>query len=158
MEYDIHLEHVTSRPLAVVRRRATLPELGRVIPEACGKVWSVVRSLKVPAAGRHVAIYWDNVFNLDIGVELEAPFAGHDEVVGATLPGGTVAKTVHFGPYQLLAAAHDAVQRWCAANGHTLAGPCWELYDHWKDEWNNDPSKIRTDVSYLLKDGGQPDG
>jgi hypothetical protein len=34
-----------------------------------------------------------------------------------------------------------------------LAGPNWEIYGHWLDEWNNDPAKIRTDVFYLL----QPD-
>jgi hypothetical protein len=31
-----------------------------------------------------------------------------------------------------------------------LAGPNWEVYGHWQDEWNSDPSKIRTDVFYLL--------
>ena len=32
-----------------------------------------------------------------------------------------------------------------------LAGPNWEIYGHWVDEWNRDPSKIRTDVFYLIK-------
>jgi hypothetical protein len=27
-------------------------------------------------------------------------------------------------------------------------------YDHWKDEYHRDPSKIRTDVYYLLDAGG----
>jgi hypothetical protein len=31
-----------------------------------------------------------------------------------------------------------------------LAGPNWEVYGHWKDEWNSDPSKICTDVFYLV--------
>ena len=37
------------------------------------------------------------------------------------------------------------------AHGHTLAGPNWEIYGHWVDEWNRDPTKIRTEVFYLLK-------
>jgi hypothetical protein len=35
-----------------------------------------------------------------------------------------------------------------------LAGPNWEVYGHWTDEWNSDPAKIRTDVFYLLVANG----
>jgi hypothetical protein len=31
-----------------------------------------------------------------------------------------------------------------------LAGPNWEIYGHWIDEWNSDPTKICTDVFYLI--------
>lgn len=151
MEYDIRLEQLTSLPLAVVRRRASLPELSKVIPDACGLVWKVVRTQKVPGAGRHVALYWDDEFNLEVGVELEAPFAGHGEVVGSATPAGTVATAVHFGPYNQLPVAHQAIRRWCADHGYALAGPNWEIYGHWIHEWCDDPSKIRTDVFYLLK-------
>ena len=151
MEYDIRLEQLTSLPLAVVRRRASLPELSKVIPDACGTVWNVVRAQNVPGAGRHVALYWDDEFNLEVGVELEAPFAGHGEVVGSATPAGTVATAVHFGPYNQLPVAHQAIRRWCATHGHALAGPNWEIYGHWIHEWCDDPSKIRTDVFYLLK-------
>jgi effector-binding domain-containing protein len=151
MEYDIRVERLGSRPLAVVRRRATLPALAKVIPDACGLVWKVVRTQKIPGAGRHVALYWDDEFNLEVGVELEAPFAGHGEVVGSATPAGTVATAVHFGPYNQLPVAHQAIRRWCADHGYALAGPNWEIYGHWIHEWCDDPSKIRTDVFYLLK-------
>jgi hypothetical protein len=61
---------------------------------------------------------------------------------------------VHFGPYDRLPAAHHAIRRWCADHGDTAAGPNWEVYGHWTDEWNNDPGKVRTDVSYLVNTGG----
>ena len=44
MEYDIRFEYLDSRPLAVVRRRASQQELSKVVPEACGAVWNVVRA------------------------------------------------------------------------------------------------------------------
>jgi effector-binding domain-containing protein len=157
MGYDVRLEQVGSHPLAVVKRRASLQELKKVVPEACGLVWGVIRSQKIAGAGRHVAIYWDGQINLDVGVELEAPFAGHGEVIGSATPSGTVATTTHFGPYGRLHEAHQAIRDWCAKNGYGFAGPNWEIYGHWIDEWNNDPSKIRTDVFYLLNsDGAQP--
>jgi effector-binding domain-containing protein len=150
VQYDVRLEQHPARPLAVVRRRAASGELSRVVPEACGTVWGVVRAQQVPGAGRHVAVYFDCEVNLEVGVELDAPFAGHGEVVGSVTPAGPVATTTHYGPYGQLHAAHGAIQQWCRDNGRTPAGPNWEVYGHWLDEWNSDPSKIRTDVYYLL--------
>ena len=154
MEYDVRLEQLSNRPLAVVRRRAGLQELSTVVPDACGAVWSVVRSQQVTGAGRHVAVYLDDQINLEIGVELDAnasaTFAGYGEVVGSATPPGPVATTTHYGPYGQLHAAHEAIRLWCGKDGHTLAGPSWEIYGHWKDEWNSDPSKICTDIYYLL--------
>src|SRR5215216_1238714 len=158
MEYEVRLEQLSSHPLAVVRRQASVQELSRVVPDACGTVWSVVRAQKIMGAGRHVALYWDEQINLEVGVELETPFAGHGEVVGSATPAGVVATTTHYGPYGQLHEAHEAIRLWCQNNGYTLAGPNWEIYGHWTDEWNSDPSKIRTDVFYLLKTGGGPTG
>jgi effector-binding domain-containing protein len=150
MEYNVRLEQHSSRPLAVLRLRARSRELSRVVPDACGTVWGVVRTQQVPGAGRHVAVYLDDQINLEVSVELDTPFAGCGEVVGSATPPGLVATTTHCGPYGLLHEAHEAIRRWCGDNGHTLAGPNWEIYGHWNDEWNSDPSKITTDVYYLL--------
>jgi effector-binding domain-containing protein len=128
-----------------------LQELSKVVPDACGAVWSVVRAQQIVGAGRHIALYLDGEINLEVGVELDTPFAGHGEVVGSATPAGAVATAVHFGPYTRLHEAHRAIREWCANQGHALAGPNWEIYGHWKDEWNSDPTKIRTDVFYLLK-------
>ena len=150
MEYVVRLEQVIGRPLAVVRRRAASHELSKVVPEACGTVWNVLRSQQVAGAGRHVAVYLDCQINLEVGVELDGPFAGHGEVVASATPSGLVATTTHFGPYGQLHAAHEAIRRWCADNGYAPAGPNWEVYGHWIDEWNSDPTRIRTDVFSLL--------
>ena len=151
MEFMIRLERLSSRPLAVVRRRTQLPELPKVVPEACGAVWGVVRAQQITGAGRHVAVYLDDQINLEVGVELEIPFVGHGEVVSSSTPAGLVAMMTHFGPYGLLHKAHEAIREWCRTNGYTLAGPNWEIYGHWKDEWNTDTSKISTEVFYLLQ-------
>jgi effector-binding domain-containing protein len=150
MEHVVRIEQLSSRPLAVMRRRAAPHELSKVVPEACGTVWNVMRSQKVAGAGRHVAVYLNGQINLEVGVELEQPFAGHGEVVPSATPSGLVATTTHYGPYVQLHQAHEAICQWCKNNGHALAGPNWEVYGHWQDEWNSDPSRICTDVFYLL--------
>ena len=151
MKYNIGLQAPQpARPIAVVRRRATLQELPKIVPEACGLVWNTLRTHEIKGAGRHVALYLDDQINLEVGVELDRPFAGIGEVVPSSLPAGPVLETVHFGPYQRLGEAHQAIRDWCAKQRLALAGPNWDIYDHWKDAWNTNPSKIRTDVFYLL--------
>lgn len=154
MEYDVRYENLNSRPLAVVRRCARPQELSKVVPEACGLVWGVLRTHKISGAGRHVAVYYDGQINLEVGVELDGAFAGVGEVVASGTPAGPVATTTHYGSYGLLHEAYEAIRLWCGANGQTLAGPNWEIYGHWQDEWNNDPTKICTEVFCLLAANG----
>ncbi len=145
----VQLLQLESVPLAVIRRQVSSSELSRVVPECCGLVWNAVRAQEAKA-GRNVAVYWDGKIRLEVGVELAGPFAEDGEVVCSATPAGAVASATHFGPYGGLGVAHDAVRRWCKANNHRLAGPNWEIYGHWQNEWNTDPSRIRTDVYYLV--------
>ncbi len=147
----MQIQQLDSLPLAVIRRQVSKSELSRVVPECCGKVWNVVRSQHV-AAGRHVALYWDGSIRLEVGVELHGPFVDEGDVVQSATPAGPTASATHFGPYGGLGAAHEAIRQWCRANDRKLAGPSWEIYGHWQPEWNADPSRIRTDVYYLLSD------
>jgi effector-binding domain-containing protein len=148
-QYQIHLQQLDSIPLAVIRRQAQKLELPRLVPECCGLVWTALREQETKG-GRHVAIYWDGVMNVEVGAELQGPFTERGEVVRSATPAGLIAWATHFGPYTQLGAAHDAVRQWCKAHDHELAGPSWEIYGHWQDEWDRDPSKVRTDVFWLL--------
>lgn len=138
-----------------------IQDLSRVIPNACGTVWGVIRGQGVSGAGRNVAIYWncrDGYIDLEGGVELNGPFTGHGEVTASATPAGLAATTTHYGPYGQLHGAHAAILSWCRSNGYTMAGPSWEVYGHWKTEWNSDPTQIRTDIFYLVvADGAQTD-
>jgi effector-binding domain-containing protein len=101
-------------------------------------------------AGRHVAVYWNGDIKLEVGVELFGPFAETSDVVRSATPTGTVASATHLGPYGGLGAAHDAIHQFCKSQSHQFAGPSWEIYGHWKSEWDDNPSQIRTDIYYLL--------
>ena len=151
MNYKIEIQQFLGKPTVIVRRRATLKQLPQVIPEACGEVWGAIRAQNFQGAGRNVVAYLDGEISLEIGVELDSPLATAGGLTPSKLPAGTVATTAHLGPYHRLGEAHQAVIQWCNSHGHELVRPCWEIYGHWNDEWNQDPSKIRTDVFYLLK-------
>jgi effector-binding domain-containing protein len=151
MEYHVEVKPVASQTTAVVRRRASLEQLTWVVPQACGEVWEFVRSSSLPHPGRNLALYLDHEIHLEVGVEVFEPFEGDERVSCSKTPAGMVATAVHMGPYDHLHEAHDAIRRWCAENGRTLAGPNWEVYGHWHD----DPANLRTDVFYLLRADGE---
>jgi len=147
--YEVQLQQRNSIPVAVVRRQARADQLSRLVPECCGIVWNALLAQQVKG-GRHVAIYWDGTIRLEVGAEVNGPFVERDDLVRSATPAGTIASVTHMGPYGGLGAAHQAIHEWCSARNHRLAGPRWEIYGHWKSEWDTDPSQIRTDVFYLL--------
>jgi effector-binding domain-containing protein len=152
MEYQVRLERVEPQLTAVIRGRAKQSDLPTVVPAWCGEVWNFARAANLPKPGRHVALYLNGQIDLEVGAEVTQPFTGDGRVVCSQLPAGLVATAAHVGPYHLLGGAHSAVVKWCKDNGHTLAGPSWEVYGHWDD----DPAKLRTDVFVLLQEGGGP--
>jgi effector-binding domain-containing protein len=84
--------------------------------------------------------------DVEIGVEVADPFAGDGTVSCSATPAGRVATTIHIGPYGRLVEAHQAIVRWCRDHHRNPTEINWEIYGHWDD----DPEKLRTDVSYLL--------
>src|SRR5262245_13421153 len=148
--YEIQVVDIAPIPTVVVRRCATFAQLPQVVPAACGTVWEFLRAKKV-RAGRNVALDLSDKVDLEAGAEALGPLTPEGEVIISQLPGGRVATTKHIGPYAALGAAHQAVRGWCERHHHALTIQNWEIYGHWQAEWNADPSKIETDVYYLLR-------
>jgi effector-binding domain-containing protein len=151
MPQHVELVNVEPQLTAVVRDRVLQTDLPRFVPAACGEVWSFFRGAGLPKPGRNVAVYFDSLITVEAGAEATASFTGNGRVVCSQIPGGLAATTAHFGPYGTLGTAHRAILDWCTANGRRLTGVSWELYGHWQDAWNNDPSRIRTDIFYLVE-------
>ncbi len=147
MQYDITIRNEPAHPVAVLRFRAGQFQLSQVIPKACGDVWNFIRANNIAGAGRHVAIYYDGVINIECGVEIDGAFPSDGRVVASQTPAGLIATTTHFGPYDQLGDAHRAIVDTSRSRGYELAGPNWEIYGH----MTGDPHQARTDVYYLLK-------
>lgn len=152
MHYHIELTSFEAVHTAVIRSRVPQKELSRFVPATCGEVWSFIRAAGLPKPGRHVAVYLDQQRTVEAGAEVAEPFMGNDRVQCSQLPVGRVATTAHFGPYSCLGEAHAAIRHWCASQGLALSAASWEIYGHWEESWNTDPSKIITEVFYLLQD------
>jgi effector-binding domain-containing protein len=151
MGYLITVDRVEPTLIASIRKQAAQSELSRVVPAACGEIWNYARSAGLANPGRMLAIYHDCEINLEVGVEVSEPFVGDGEHFCSSLPAGPAATTAHFGDYDRLADAHGAVTKFVKDKGYELAGPSWEIYGH----MTGNPSEVRTDVFYLLRE--QPD-
>lgn len=146
----ILLEVRTATPIAVIRRVVAPRELSGAVRAGCGTVWSALRAQGVKG-GRNVAVYWDQSIMLDAGVECVADIIEGRDVIRSATPEGLVAAVRHLGPYQSLDTAHEFLNDWVRANGHRRLGPRWETYEHWQPAWEADPSKIETEVAYLVE-------
>lgn len=148
--YKVNVETVGRQPIAAARQRTTFRQIAREIGPLLGHPWSLIRATPgLREDGDNVAIYWDESGggSIEVGVQVVREFEATDLVICSATPAGMVARTAHYGPYDQLGAAHDAVRQWCKANGREIVPPFWEIYGDWSD----DPSKLRTDVIYLLK-------
>src|SRR2546428_4788629 len=102
MQYPVRTERSNGTPIAVVRRRAPAHQLSRVVPEACGTVWNVIKALGVVGAGRHVAVYLGSAggqIDIEIGAEVAGPIGRHGEVVESFPPAGATATAPHLCPH-----------------------------------------------------------
>jgi effector-binding domain-containing protein len=147
VEQAVGIVAAPATPTAVIRQTTTWERFPSLWGELLDEVWGFVRANDV-RAGRNVMLYADDVPNVEVGVEVAAPFAPGGRVVASALPEGRAATTVVRGApsREGLAAGHAAVVEWARAGGHELTGTRWEVYDHWRDE----PGTFGTAVSWLL--------
>jgi hypothetical protein len=153
MNYDVVIRTVSAQPLAAVRRRVRVADIGQTWKPALDLVWEFLRrhhGLRVD--GHNCFLYHhpaarEAPMDIDFGVQVVRPFEAEGEVISAATPAGEVAMTTHVGSYVGLKGAHDAIHSWRANSGRNFAGYSWEIYG----DWTNDETKLETDVVYLLE-------
>ncbi|MDT0166939.1 MerR family transcriptional regulator [Actinotalea sp. AC32] len=134
----------TTPPVEVALRTfapRTVASLRDVIPEysAEGQLWGRLMAAlpgvgAVPAPdGVAAAVFHDaDVVEHDADVEVRldvvAPFEGSGDVRCVELPEVTVACGRLHGPYEGMPAAAEAIGRWVAANGYRVDGPMFDVY------------------------------
>lgn len=92
-------------------------------------------------------LYLDNTPKVEVGVELRQPCPLTGRIVSSSPPAGRVAKTVHYGSYAGLGAAHRAVVDHCDEQGLARDGVSWEVYGPHDD----DPAKVRTEIYHQIE-------
>lgn len=150
----VEIRQTSEQPTAVVRYRGSLATIGEAVQKGLGHSYEVLQRAGIAPAGPPVVRYLSmtpDEIDAEIGWPVSAPFAPHDDVVGASLPACRVAFTSYFGPYEGVGEAYEAIRVWCASQGLNMAGAPWESYltDPVAEP---DPAKWQTDL-YQPVDG-----
>ena len=152
MSYEVVAKTVSAQPLAAVRRRVRIADIGRTWKPALDLVWEFLRRREGLRTDGHNCFLYHHPANreaamdIDFGVQVIRPFEDEGEVRCTETPAGEVVTTTHIGSYAGLAAAHNAIHSWRTATGRAFGGCSWEIYGDWTD----DEAKLETEVLYLL--------
>ena len=150
-EYAVTVQLAQPRSIAAVRVRLPIRDVPRRFADYLNQVYAASRAGAIELDGLNIFVYNGDAHgeaNVEFGVGTKRSFDQVGTVVPSATPSGEVATTTHWGDYADLGAAHDAVVAWCRSQGHSIAGPRWEVYGHWSDN----PATRRTDIFYLLAD------
>ncbi len=88
-------------------------------------------------------------FDFEIGFPVSKAIKEEGRVVNSELPAVTVVRSVYTGPYEGLAQAWPALQKWVRENGHGENGKFWEAYLTNPDEVK-DPKEYRTELNWIV--------
>jgi effector-binding domain-containing protein len=130
MEYDVEVRTLAPTHTAAVRERVAWAAIPETVGRAFGEVMAYLEAHDMTPTG----VVYGRYVPLGDVVDVEAGFAvgeridGEGRVQPRELPGGEAAVALHVGPYDTVAEAYAAVERWMNTNGRTAAGAAWEVY------------------------------
>ena|SRR5690349_3434129 len=147
MSYHVESRELTEQPTAAVRASLSPRELGSWLGDAYRDVITYLGSARVAPTGPPYArlTFYNDLVHIEAGFPVSAPVVAGGRVAASSLPGGPVALTTHYGRYEDVAAAYDAIAEWLKEHGYEPAGPHWEIY-YTDPRTEPDPARWRTDV------------
>lgn len=146
--YEIGLETRAEMPTAVMMATLAVAEIPGWLHTTYMAIVEALASQHGEISGPPFARYRQlaaDRFHVEAGFPVNKPIGRMGEVVPSTLPGGELAVTVHFGPYDQLTAAYQEVVNWVEERGHQVSGPPWEVY-YTDPEEQPDTNTWRTEV------------
>lgn len=133
MPYDVEIAERESQLVAAIKIRTNLSKIGNDIGAGFGSLVHAISREGVPSAGAPLIVYHDVIDeasegDIEICLPINGTFTGDSEVYARQLEGGTMATTVHHGPYEEIAPAYHTLTGWVSENGHEFTGPPLEVY------------------------------
>lgn len=144
MPYEIEVVEVPVTAAVAHRASTDLSRASEVIGRGFGMAGAAIGAAGIPCVDVPFCIFHDIIDEEtpgDLEVCLPVPVGSELEADGLEvieIPGGSVARTIHRGPYDEVAPAYHAVATWIREHGHEHAGPPREAY-------LNDPTQVPPD-------------
>jgi len=158
MSYEIMKKELTVQPVLVVRRRVKRSDIAATIGAVLPGIFQYAQQRGLALSGHPFTRYVElgpGMVTMEPGMRISggagsASPASVEGVVEDTLPGGSVASTIHAGPYETLSEAYAALEIWIESKGLRPAGAPWEAYVTDPAE-HPDPKDWRTEVFWPVK-------
>ena len=131
MTYEVHFADLQEQHVALVRGHISPEQIPEFLGAAFGEVASVAGHQGLTLMGPPFARYRfadDGSIHAEAGFPVNTVVSPDGRVEPDTLPGGTVARTLHVGPYDQVAAAYEAAGGFVVENGYEATGLAWECY------------------------------
>jgi effector-binding domain-containing protein len=87
---------------------------------------------------------------IEVGWPIATALPGDGAIGLGTIGGGTVARTIHRGPYERIGTAFAALADWIGRHGYAPTGAPWETYLN-TPETVADPSELVTTISWPIR-------
>jgi effector-binding domain-containing protein len=128
--YDVTLAELPEQTTAVVHAQVAHDGIGAFIGSAFGEVMGALGRAGEQPVGMPFARYHltEEGFDVEAGFPVRRPIDAVGRVKSSNLPGGSVARVIHQGPYDEVAGAYQAAVRWIDENGLVQRDDAWEMY------------------------------
>lgn len=151
--YEIKVKEVPEQPALMIRKRTTMEGIGDAMGEAFGELMVYIVRAGVAPSAPPLCVYseeFDGERGGEMWVCVPVPpgTSGEGAVEAVVLTGGTMATTVHQGPYDTLGQAYAAVFGWIEEHDHRPAGPMRDVYLTDPDEVP--PEEYLTEVQWPI--------
>jgi len=131
MAYDISRLEEPDQSIVSVRGRVERSAMPDFIGRSFGEIFGHLQGQGIDPSGEPFVIYHE-FSPTDVDVEVCVPVTREVAPSGAItlrlLPGATMARTLHVGPYEDLADAYAALTHWIGQQGLEAVGPVRERY------------------------------
>ncbi|MCK9519398.1 MAG: GyrI-like domain-containing protein [Dehalococcoidia bacterium] len=129
--YTIEERSLVPQPTAFIHLEATVATIPQAIAEALGEIAPYLEESGIEMGELPFARYYDvqpEKVVFDAGFPVSRPVTPRGRVQSGELPGGPAIVTTHFGLYDQMRPAYEALKQWAQEHGRAAAGAPWELY------------------------------
>ena len=153
MPYDVEIMEETPQLVAATKIHTNLRRIADDIGTGFRSLMQALGRGAISVSGPPLIVYHQEIDeetdgDIEICMPVESAISGDSEVYGRELEGGTMATTVHRGPYQEIAPAYHTLIGWISEHGHEIAGPPREIYLN--DPQTVPPEELLTRVAFPI--------
>ncbi|WP_067568693.1 GyrI-like domain-containing protein [Nocardia acidivorans] len=149
-------ELVTLDPVVTAAVRATVPLSGLrdFFDASFGALGGAVAAQRLDIKGPAFGLYrgaGGDPLDVEVGFAVGGPVEPTGAVIASSLPGGRVARVIHFGGFDGLTSSWTELQAWIESQGLVPAAHRWEVYITQPSPDMN-PDDLRTELNWPIVD------